>query len=91
MSQNDSTEISERLKALEEQIAKQQTQFSLKRIIPRAIINGIFASFGATIIFGLILFAASKIIDSSKRVEIIDNLIGQTRLEEIIENYERCP
>lgn len=77
--------ILEKIKGLEKEMQKQR---SWKRIISRAIINGIFASFGATIIFAIILIIFSQLIKSADQIPIINDIIDRTKLEKIIDDQK---
>ncbi len=80
------TSLKERLDTIELELKKQN---SLPRLIKRAIINGIFATFGATIVFGSLIYMTNKMINSSEEIPIINKIIEKTELKTIINEYDK--
>lgn len=77
--------IIKKINGIERELVKQR---SLKRLIPRAMLNGIFASFGATFIFALILIILSQLIKGADQIPLLNDIIERTKLEEIIDNQK---
>ena len=75
--------ILKKINKMERDMAKQR---SLKVLIPRAILNGIFASFGATVIFALILIVLSQLIKGADQIPLLNDIIERTKLEQIIDS-----
>lgn len=60
---------------------------SWKRQIPQSIGRGILASFGATIVFAVILIILSQLIQSAEQVPILNDLIEKSKLEKVVDAY----
>lgn len=73
-----------KLNWIEREMKKQN---SLKRIIPQSIFKGALASFGATIVFGIILIILAQLIKSAGQIPILNNIIEKTKLEKVVDSY----
>lgn len=78
-------EIALGLHRIEVELKKQR---SIKRIIMRAVINGVFISFGATIVFAILLIILAKAIQASNQIPILNDIIERTKLEQLIEDQD---
>ncbi|KKQ35436.1 MAG: hypothetical protein US52_C0025G0009 [candidate division WS6 bacterium GW2011_GWA2_37_6] len=88
MKEDDYKTLLNKVNNIELELKKQR---SLRKIIPRAILSGVFVSFGATIIFALVLIVLAKLIQGADQIPILNDIIERTRLEEIIENQKDRP
>ncbi len=78
--------LEEKIDKLEKELKRQR---SLPRLIYKAIINGIFATFGATIVFGLLIIKINRMIEKSEEIPIINKIIEKSELKNLFSNYEQ--
>lgn len=88
MSDEKLTELNAKLDRIENELAKQR---SFKRQAIRAILTGVFGSFGATIVFAIILIVLANMIKSAEQIPILNEIIERTKLEQIVDNYNDVP
>jgi hypothetical protein len=72
------------IKTLDRIEKNMKNQNKYRNIIPRAITNGVFVSFGATIIFAIVIIFLAKLIQASDQIPILNDIIDRTKIEEIV-------
>jgi len=72
------------IKTLDRIEKNMKNQNRYRNIIPRAITNGVFVSFGATIVFAIVIIVLAKLIQASDQIPILNDIIERTKLEEIV-------
>lgn len=85
--QKQEPDISKVIKRLDKIEDKLDRELKFKRRAQKALLNGIIGSFGATIIFAVIIAVLAFIIGKSDNIPVLNSIIEKTNLETVVDRY----